>query len=330
MKKRKNLFYIFLFLMGSFIFYNNISYGFDAKYIECGSKVIPGGVVEITRAVKNLLQIILPLVLIIFGTFDFVKAVMAFNANDMKVKQKQFFRRLVAGALSFFVVTVVEFAIKLIAGTSDYTSCIACAVSSEEYCGAEVERPFSTENPEQQEVYVPDPGFVQPSLDLGKYDDESGGSNPGNGNNPGNGDDPGNTTPGDSNEIVTYAKKWVGTAYIWGGETLEVGNPKKGVDCSGFTKKVFEKFGVSLPHSAHSQSSVGTAVNGLSNAQPGDLLFWDWGGDGRIDHVAIYIGNNQKIHASGNQSCKPFANNGCQVKIDSGSMNKITKIRRVS
>ena len=62
MKKRKNLFYIFLFLMGSFIFYNNISYDFDAKYIECGSKVIPGGVVEITRAIKKLLQNILPLV----------------------------------------------------------------------------------------------------------------------------------------------------------------------------------------------------------------------------------------------------------------------------
>lgn len=324
MKKKKNLFYIFLFLMGSFIFFNNVSYSFDSKYIECGSKVIPGGVVEITRAAKNLLQIILPLVLIIYGSFDFVKAVMAFNANDMKVKQKQFLRRLVAAVLAFFVVTLVEFVIKFVADTSDYSSCIACAVSSEEYCGAEVERPFSIENPEQQETYVPDPGFVQPPLDLGKYDEETGGSNPG------NGDNPGNDTPGDSNEIVAYAKKWVGTAYVWGGESLVVGNPSKGVDCSGFTKKVFEHFGVSLPHSAHSQSSLGTAVSDLSSAKPGDLLFWDWGGDGRIDHVAIYIGNNQRIHASGNQRCKPFSNNGCQVKIDSSSMNKITKIRRVS
>ena len=248
------------------------------------------------------------------------RAFLAFNEKDMKVKQKQFFRRIVAATLSFFVVTLVEFVVQIVANTSDYTKCIACAVSDKKYCGPEVERPFDTEYPDQETVFNPDEGFVQPPLDLGQYEDISGG-----GSNPSN-----PTNPGDSNEIVAYAKKWVGTAYIWGGETLEVGNPNKGVDCSGFTKKVFEKFGVSLPHSAHSQSSLGTAVNGLSNAQPGDLLFWDWGGDGKIDHVAIYIGDNQKIHASGNQRCEPFTNNGCQVKIDSGSMNKITKIRRVS
>ena len=328
MKKRKNLFYIFLYLIGGFIFYNNISYGLDSKYIQCGSKVIPSGIVEITRAVKNLLQIAVPLILIIVGSFDFVKAVTTFKDKDMKVKQKQFLRRLVSAALAFFVITLVEFVIKIVADSSDYTSCIACAFSDKKYCGPEVDRPFSIDDPEQQEPYIPDLGFVQPPLDLGKYEEENNPSNPSNPSDPSNPSNPSN--PGEGNDIVSYAKQWVGTAYIWGGESLVVGNSSKGVDCSGFTKKVFEKFGVSLPHSAHSQSSLGQAVSGLSNAQPGDLLFWDWGGDGRIDHVAIYIGNNQKIHASGNQRCKPFANNGCQVKIDSGSMNKITKIRRVS
>ena len=319
MKKRKN-FYILLILFAFFIFQNNMFYSLDAAYMKCGGKTIPSGITDISRAVVALFKVIIPIILIVIGSFDFTKAVLAFNEKDMKVKQKQFFRRIVAATLSFFVVTLVEFVVQIVANTSDYTKCIACAVSDKKYCGPEVERPFDTEYPDQETVFNPDEGFVQPPLDLDQYEDISGG-----GSNPSN-----PTNPGDSNEIVAYAKKWVGTAYIWGGETLEVGNPKKGVDCSGFTKKVFEHFGVSLPHSAHSQSSLGTAVNGLSNAQPGDLLFWDCGGDGRIYHVSIDIGNNQKVHASGNQRCKPFTNNGCQVKIDSGSMNKITKIRRVS
>ena len=319
MKKRKK-FYILLFLFAFLIFQNNSLYSLDGGYMQCGGKTIPSGITDITRSIVALFKIIIPIILIVFGSFDFIKAVMAFNEKDMKVKQKQFFRRIVGAMLSFFVVTLVEFVVEIVANTSDYTSCIACAVADKKYCGAEVERPFETEYPEQQQVYNPDEGFVQPPLDLGQYED-----NPGGGSNPSN---PSN--PGDSNDIVAYAKKWVGTAYIWGGETLEVGNASKGVDCSGFTKKVFEHFGISLPHSAHSQSSEGTAVASLAEAKPGDLLFWDWGGDGRIDHVGIYIGNNQRIHASGSQGCKPFSNNGCQVKIDSGSMNKITKIRRVS
>ena len=92
---------------------------------------------------------------------------------------------------------------------------------------------------------------------------------------------------------------------------------------------VFSHFGVELPHYAHDQSKMGTTVNGLSNAQPGDLLFFDWGGDGNYDHVAIYLGDNQKIHASGDQSCRGKTANGCQVKIDSNSMNNVKLIKRV-
>ena len=54
---------------------------------------------------------------------------------------------------------------------------------------------------------------------------------------------------------------------------------------------VYANFGVSLPHSSAGDRSVGTAVDGLANAQPGDIICYS-------GHVAIYIGNGQIVHAS--------------------------------
>lgn len=91
-------------------------------------------------------------------------------------------------------------------------------------------------------------------------------------------------------DLVQYAKQFVGNPYVWGGTSLT-----NGADCSGFTLSIFKKYGVSLPHHAASQAQLGTKVD-YSSAQPGDLVFY--AKNGRINHVAIYIGNGQVIHAS--------------------------------
>ena len=78
--------------------------------------------------------------------------------------------------------------------------------------------------------------------------------------------------------------------YVWGGTSLT-----NGADCSGFTLSIYKKYGVSLPHHAASQAQLGTKVD-YNSAQPGDLVFY--AKNGRINHVAIYIGNGQVIHAS--------------------------------
>ena len=90
--------------------------------------------------------------------------------------------------------------------------------------------------------------------------------------------------------LVNFALQFVGYSYVPNGADLY-----NGVDCSGFTMKVYEQFGYSLPHNAASQSSYGSYVS-LDELAPGDLIFYGYGGS--ICHVAIYIGNGQIVHAA--------------------------------
>ena len=68
-----------------------------------------------------------------------------------------------------------------------------------------------------------------------------------------------------------------------------------GADCSGFTQSVFRDCGVSIPRDSRSQAAAGREIP-VSAVQPGDLLFYSNGG--AINHVALYIGNGQVVHAS--------------------------------
>lgn len=90
--------------------------------------------------------------------------------------------------------------------------------------------------------------------------------------------------------LVQYAKQFIGNPYVWGGTSLT-----NGADCSGYTMSIFKKYGINLPHHAASQAQLGTKVS-LSDAQPGDLVFY--AKNGSINHVGIYIGNGQIVHAS--------------------------------
>lgn len=92
-------------------------------------------------------------------------------------------------------------------------------------------------------------------------------------------------------ELVEYAKQFIGNPYVWGGTSLT-----KGADCSGFVLSVFKKFGVSLPHYSGAQANSGTKIS-AGDLQPGDLVFYG-NSRGTINHVAIYIGNGQVVHAS--------------------------------
>jgi len=90
--------------------------------------------------------------------------------------------------------------------------------------------------------------------------------------------------------LVNYAKQFLGNRYEWGGTSLN-----NGVDCSGFTMRVYEKYGQYIPRNSRSQAGSGNTISS-SKLKPGDLVFY--GKSGYISHVAIYIGNSKVIHAS--------------------------------
>lgn len=88
-----------------------------------------------------------------------------------------------------------------------------------------------------------------------------------------------------------YAQKFVGNRYVWGGTSLT-----RGTDCSGFTMSVYKKFGYRIPRTSREQSTYGKKVS-FSHLAPGDLIFYTHG-TGRVNHVAMYIGNGNIVHAS--------------------------------
>lgn len=90
--------------------------------------------------------------------------------------------------------------------------------------------------------------------------------------------------------VKDIALRYLGTPYKWGGTTPAA------FDCSGFTKYVLNKLGISLPRTARQQYKAGTPVSSGA-LRPGDLVFFDMR-KGYVSHVGLYLGNGSFIHAS--------------------------------
>ncbi len=108
-------------------------------------------------------------------------------------------------------------------------------------------------------------------------------------------------------KIAKFACQYVGNPYVMGGTSLT-----NGADCSGFTYRVYQEFGYSIPRTSYQQRSAGTGV-AYENAQPGDLICYD-------GHVAMYIGNGMIVHASS-------AKTG--IKVSRAQYRTILAVRRI-
>lgn len=97
------------------------------------------------------------------------------------------------------------------------------------------------------------------------------------------------STPAERQMLVKVALAFLGAPYRLGGSSV------KGIDCSGYVKKIYALFGINLPRTAAEQSHVGVEV-AKSNLTEGDLIFFNT--NNRISHVGIYIGDNEFIHAA--------------------------------
>jgi cell wall-associated NlpC family hydrolase len=93
--------------------------------------------------------------------------------------------------------------------------------------------------------------------------------------------------------ILATADSYLGKKYVYGG-----GTPAVGFDCSGFVQYVFGHHGVNLPRTSRQQAGAGQALSSkIAALKPGDLMLFSSKG-GRVDHVAIYAGNNRILHSS--------------------------------
>lgn len=103
--------------------------------------------------------------------------------------------------------------------------------------------------------------------------------------------------------IADTAKYYLNAPYQWGGRT------HFGIDCSGYTQAVMRMRGIKLLRDASQQATQGTTVDFVSQAEVGDLAFFD-NEEGRITHVGILLNNESIIHASGKVKIDRFDSEG--------------------
>ncbi|HKL80740.1 MAG TPA: NlpC/P60 family protein [Mobilitalea sp.] len=115
-------------------------------------------------------------------------------------------------------------------------------------------------------------------------------------------------------DIITYAKKFVGYSYRWGGESLT-----GGADCSGFVWRIYKDFGYGLDRTSYQQARTAGKRVDISERKPGDLIFYA-NNSGTVNHVAMYIGNDKIVHA---------ANSRQGIIISKYNYRNIVRIRRI-
>ncbi|GLB31926.1 hypothetical protein LAD12857_38490 [Lacrimispora amygdalina] len=111
-----------------------------------------------------------------------------------------------------------------------------------------------------------------------------------------------------ADQVVSYAKQFLGNPYRYGGTSLT-----EGADCSGFVQSVYKNFGINLPRTSQDQAAAGVDAGGIENARPGDLITY-------TGHIGIYIGNGQLIHASGPED---------GIKISNVDFQPVQSVRRI-
>ena len=99
-----------------------------------------------------------------------------------------------------------------------------------------------------------------------------------------------------ADNIVRLAREFTGYQYVWGGRT------PKGFDCSGLVQTVFGLHGITLPRDSWQQQKLHVLSRDYRDAKPGDLVFFGKTPD-KVTHVAISLGDQRFIHASGWVRC---------------------------
>lgn len=240
------------------------------------------------RNALNLLQILVPIILIVVSCIELIKLV---TSPDSKKGIKPLIIKYFAAAICFFVPILMDTVLGMMPDEFRVSSCWEQAKIS-----AEVVRSFDnnyinigdkTMSPVFPSPEDYDSGNERKKPTPGGYsmlnsESSSGGASAGVGD--------GSAT---GKAIVEYAKQFVGQAYVWGG-TWNGELPYTGTDCSGFVQGVFKHHGINLTRTTYTQwADTGTYTLVTGEVRAGDLVMYD-------GHVGILTGNgNELVHAKG-------------------------------
>lgn len=244
----------------------------------------------IIKNVVNLIKVLIPVVLIIMGMIDMLKAVISSNEKDMKDAQNRFVRRGLAAAVIFFVPVIVNFSFTAFAKAElEYMDCWTTATLENVEKLKEEERKIIEAQKQQQEEK--------------KKEDKK--------------PNTGNTEITDPisqlrHNVVAEALKYSFPPphpYVYGGTNLcdnWRNQSNCGVDCSSFVQTIYKRFNFNIPRTSRSQSVYEGGVkitdfgNNFSNLKPGDLVFYT--SEGVVSHVAMYIGDGKIVHAASSRT----------------------------
>lgn len=246
---------------------------------ECCSDRSLVTILDSARKILDIIQLAVPIMLIIWATFEFIK--MMQNPEDNK-GMKSLINKFLAAGFVFFIPLVVNIVLSFMPSTFNLTACWKEAkVSSEVLHSANYE--YIPIDDEKKLSVVPDSS---------KYEK----GNPEENHNTGTGNNYGAVRTGSATgqAIVEYAKSFVGNPYVFGG-TWNGERPYTPTDCSGFVQGVFRHHGIILQRDTASQwadTSMYTLVN-PNDIRPADLIMY-------VGHVGILTGNGTElVHAKG-------------------------------
>lgn len=239
---------------------------------------------DIVRKVFDLLQILVPIILILMTIIQMVKL----TANpELKNGTKKVITNLIATVIIFFLPTIVDTVMGILP-TSESFQVAACWSIAQE--SAEVVNALETKYVDPNDKDRKSPILIDPS----EYDAATGTSLDDGGGSSGSSSSSGTVSNGTSSAtgkaIVEYASKFLGNRYCWGGK-----DPNTCADCSGFVSYVFKHFGINLISQTSAmwgQTDMYTLVSS-GDIRAGDVIMYD-------GHVGILTGNGAEIiHAKG-------------------------------
>lgn len=262
---------------------------------------------HIIKEAMNLIRFIVAAILIIMLAIDFAKMVINPVDNPNKDKFKSIRNKILSAVIVFFVPTIVSVLLGAIPDSvSDIYGCWNAADEIYDTMKEKASTTTSKKNGSTNKVKDNKDYSTKEYNRHYSYTDPSSSSSSSN-------------TNANGQEIANYAKEFVGNKYVYGG-TWNGEKPYTPTDCSGFVQGVYRHFGITLPRTCTPQSKQGTAVSSISEAKPGDLFFYGKNGaNGDKEHVSMYIGNNQVVHASGRKD---------GIKISSANYRTPASIRR--